>query len=163
MLSKMCIAAANYLITKTNEFNKGKKYSERISMTCKRLQKLLYFSEIEYMKSHNGKNMFTDEFHAWPNGPVIPSVYDVFVQYQNGEMYPVSEKGHSSLTKEMEKTLDRIFERTQNIDTLDLVDMSHKDGGPWSKAYVKEDEKHENIISKGEMLSFYQKIDYLTK
>ncbi len=163
MLSAMCIAAANYLIKKTNDFNKGKKYSDRISMTCKRLQKLLYFSEIEYMKSHSGQTMFTDDFHAWPNGPVIPSVYDIFVQYQNGEMHPVSEDGHTPLNREMEKTLDKIFERTQNIDTIDLVDMSHKPNGPWSKSYVENDDKHEQIVSKNGMYLFYQKIDYLTK
>ena len=163
MLTAMCIAAANYLINKTNEFNKGKKYSERISMTCKRLQKLLYFSEVEYMKTNAGNAMFNDEFHAWPNGPVIPSVYDVFVQFQNGEMHPVPEEGHSQLTKEMEKVLDKIFERTQDIDTVDLVEMSHKCEGPWSKAYVHNDDKHEQIISKNEMLKFYAKNDYLSK
>lgn len=156
MISKMCIAAANYLIKQTNDFNKGKKYSERISMTCKRLQKLLYFSEIEYMKTYNGEAMFTDDFHAWPSGPVIPSVYDVFVQYQNGEMRTVDETNHSNITDNMKAILKKIFEETTNIDTYDLVEYSHISDGPWAKVYDAQDDRHEQVISKQEMIKFYQ-------
>lgn len=163
MLSKMCIAAANYIIKKTNEFNKGKKYSERISMTCKRLQKILYFSEIEYMKTNKGTPMFTDDFHAWPSGPVIPSVYDVFVQYQDGKMYPVDETGHSRITADMEKALDEIFSQTVQIDTLDLVEYSHIPSGPWAKHFDAGDEQHLQIIPKEEIYLFYQNRVALSK
>ena len=163
MITAMCIAAANYLINKTNDYNTGKKYSERISMTCKRLQKLLYFSEIEYMKTNKGTPMFSDDFRAWPSGPVIPSVYDVFVQYQDGEMYPVDETGHSPITADMEKALETIFSQTVLIDTLDLVDYSHIPNGPWAKHFDASDEQHIQIIPKEEIYMFYQNRTPLSK
>ena len=156
MLTAMCIAAANYIIRKTNDFNKGKKYSDRISMTCKRLQKLLYFSEIEYMKQNSGQPMLKENFHAWPSGPVIPSVYDVFVQYQDGEMYPVDEAGHSKITPEMIKALESVFKQTINTDTLELVEFSHIPGGPWATVYNPNDQYHTQIIDKQNVFSFYK-------
>ena len=153
MLTAMCIEAANYIIKRTNEFNFKRNYSDRISMTCKRLQKLLYFSEVEYMKRHNGEPMFEDNFYAWQSGPVIPGVYDVFVQYQNGEMYPVEEGQHTPITEEMKEVLDYIFEQTTETDTYDLVNASHIKDGPWYKVY---DAHREHVVTKSSMYDFYK-------
>ena len=155
MVTKMCIAAANYLIQKTNAYNSGKAYSERISMTCKRLQKLLYFCEVQFMVNNNGQSMLTDDFYAWPSGPVIPAVYKKFVQFQSGEMYPLDGE-HSKLTTQMVKVLDFIFESTTDIDTYDLVEMSHIKNGPWHRVYNESDVNHEQIISKNSMFDFYK-------
>ena len=156
VVTKMCVAAANYIIEKTNEYNKDKKYSEQISMTCKRLQKLLYFSEIEYMKKNDGQAMFKDEFHAWPSGPVIPSVYHKFMQYQNGRMSPI-EGEHTPLTFEMKEALDHVFYDTVKIDTFELVKFSHISKGPWDMAYKEDDLEHTQIVSKKHMFEFYKK------
>lgn len=161
-MTDMCVAAANYIIERTNQYNTGKAYSDRISMTCKRLQKLLYFSDIKFMQDNNGKSMFKDSFHAWPSGPVIPSVYDEFVQYQNGEMIPIGGL-HSPITQEMKQAIDHIFQETIDIDTYDLVEMSHIDGGPWSCAYNPDDDHHRQIISKENMFNFYQSRQILSK
>ena len=153
----MCIEAANYIIKKTNDFNKKNAYSKQISLTCKRLQKLLYFSDIKYMQTHDGKSMFSDEFHAWPSGPVIPSVYHQFMQYQNGEMKPLEDGYHTPITKDMESAIDSILKETNNMDTQDLVLFSHIGGGPWAKAYNINDPDHKQVISKEEMSIFYRK------
>lgn len=155
-MTKMCIAAANYIIRRTNDYNKDREYCKQISMTCKRLQKLLYFSEIEYMKRNNGKPMFEDDFHAWPSGPVIPSVYRKFMQFQYGNMIPL-ESNNSNLTKEMTDAMDIVLELTYNFDTVDLVDFSHVDGGPWARSYNADDPEHEQIISKEDIRDFYKK------
>ncbi len=159
-MTEMCIEAANHIVRKTNEYNQGRAYSERISMTCKRLQKLLYFSDIQFMKQNNGESMFTDDFYAWPSGPVIPAVYDEFMQYQDGEMSPVGGE-HSPLTEQNRKAIDDIFEKTIDIDTYDLVKMSHIEGGPWQQVYDETDINHEQIISKQEMFNFYRDRDVL--
>ena len=152
----MCIAAANYLINRTNNYNRQQTlYKDRISMSCKRLQKLLYFSDVIYMRGNNGDSMFTDDFYAWPSGPVIPSVYDTFVQYQNGEMVPLNEEGHSELNNEMITALDFVFNNTIKTDTADLVEMSHIPGGPWASVYNENDAEHLQIISKTFMYQFY--------
>ena len=161
-MTDMCVAVANYIVELTNQYNNGKAYSERISMTCKRLQKLLYFSDVKFMQNNNGASMFKDSFYAWPSGPVIPSVYDEFVQYQNGEMMPVG-GDHSPITMEMQLAIDDIFQNTIEIDTFDLVEMSHIAGGPWDSVYNPNDENHCQIISKEDMFKFYQARQILAK
>lgn len=161
-MTPMCIAAANYIVELTNSYNDGKAYSLRISMTCKRLQKLLYFSDVAYMKKSNGVSMFRDEFYAWPSGPVIPSVYDEFMQYQTGEMAPVGGT-HSPITPEMKQAIEDVFTQTIDIDTYDLVEMSHVAGGPWCRAYNADDINHNQVISKTEMWEFYRARDIFLK
>ncbi len=153
-MTVMCIAAANYLIEKTNEYNKGRDFRNRIRMSGKRLQKLLYFSDIEYMKKYNIP-MLRDEFFAWPSGPVIPSVYIRFIQYQSGEMRP-AEGAHTPLKKEERDILDVIFNATIGMDTSKLVKASHVKGGPWDCVYNESDKDHGQILDKKEMWKFYK-------
>ena len=153
-MAVMCVAAANRLVELTNQYNQEKPYSEKISMTCKRLQKLLYFSEAEYMKRHNGEFMFSEDFFAWPSGPVIPSVYSKFAQFQTGEM-TIVDGDHTPLTKDMVDVLEHVFNSTITIDTLDLVEMSHVKGGPWHQVFDETDPKHEQIIEKESIYNYY--------
>ena len=152
----MCIEAANYLVDLTNRYNGGKEYGQRIIMSCKRLQKLLYFSDVSYMLTHDGESMFTDEFYAWPSGPVIPSVYNKFVQFQTGDMIKV-EGSHTPLTDEMKDALEKVFKATLNMSTSELVDESHREEGPWSTVYNSSDPDHKQIIDKTAIYQFYLK------
>lgn len=152
----MCVSAANYIIEKTNEYNDSQAYGNRISITGKRLQKLLYFSDIEFMKRNDGVSMFKDEFYAWPSGPVIPSVYYEFSQYQNGEMCPSKGESHSPLTRAMMDAIDYVLSQVHGIDTIDLINFSHIEGGPWRRFYSDTDPNHEQVIPKREIYAFYK-------
>lgn len=154
-MTDMCIEAANRLVDLTNDYNVGRPYGEKIIMSCKRLQKLLYFSEVAYMLRTNGTPMFADDFYAWPSGPVIPSVYSRFVQFQTGEMARV-EGSHTPITEEMKSVLDYIFRKTIDISTSTLVTMSHVKGGPWDSVYDSDDPEHLQIIDKTVIYNFYQ-------
>ena len=158
MVSDMCVAAANYIIESTNAFNATRPYAEQIAMTGKRLQKLLYFSDVEYMKRNEGQSMFKEEFYAWPSGPVIPSVYYEFMQYQDGQMVPMPGE-HKPITSKMREAIDCVLERTKDMDPLDLVEYSHTRRGPWRRVYNADDPDHRQIIPKNEIYDFYKKQD----
>lgn len=149
----MCIAAANYLIERTNEYNEGKTFRERILMSGKRLQKLLYFSDVAYLTTH-GERMLRDVFYAWPSGPVIPSVYTKFIQYQSGEMRP-AECENKSLTEQEKNILDLVFEATITRPTAELIKASHVTGGPWASAFDKDDNDHQQVVCEKKMQQFY--------
>ena len=150
----MCVAAANYIIEKVNEYNKGKPFPSQVLMTSKRLQKILFFADVLYMLENNKESMFTDEFYAWPSGPVIPSVYKEFMQYQDGEMKPHTEGKHTSLTKGMVSVLDRVIDATMTVDTSELIKTSHVEDGPWCAVF---DEDNDNIINKAKIYNYYTK------
>ena len=154
MVTKMCIAAANYIIERVNEYNAGKSLRDQVLMTSKRLQKILFFTDVLYMLENNKKSMFSDDFYAWPSGPVIPSVYEEFMQYQDGEMQPHKEGKLVSLTQEMINTLDRVLRDTMTVDTSELIRVSHTEGGPWHDVF---DENNYRLIKKAKIYNFYIK------
>ena len=159
-MTGMCIAAANYLIERTNDYNHadGRTFLDEIPMTCKRLQKLLYFSEIVYMKRHGGTPMLKDKFYAWPSGPVIPSVYYQFQDFQGGYMEPIK-CNNPELKDEEREALSFVFNETVDLDTLDLVNISHIEDGPWAKVYDPNDSNYESVVEKEEIYRFYQNIE----
>lgn len=154
-ITPKCIAIANYLIEKTNAYNIDKDFRNKILMSSQRLQKLLYFSNVEYMAYFN-KPLIQDFFYAWPSGPVIPSVYTRYVQYQSGEMKPIGTR-NEPLSYEERAVLDKIFNVTINIATSKLINISKVSNGPWHSVYNELDPEHKQIISKDEMLNFYNK------
>lgn len=154
-VTDMCISAANYIIEKVNEYNKGRTaLRDQIFMSSKRLQKLLFFSDVLYMVENEGRSMITDEFYAWPSGPVIPSVYDTFMQYQDGAMQPYDPENHILTDETMQHAIDRIFDATSRVSTIDLVTRSHEDGGPWASVYVKGDPDYK-LIDKNMIYTYY--------
>lgn len=156
-MTAMCTAAANYIINVVNTYNEGKPLRSQIIMSSKRLQKILYFSEVLYMDEHGGTPMLQDNFYAWPSGPVIPSVYRKFMQYQDGEMRPYSGKTHDQLDTDMEKVLKRVIAATKTIDTSKLVEKSHAEDGPWFTVYDESDENYSHIVEKDAVNKYYAK------
>lgn len=151
-----CRVVANYIIEMINKHNEGKLYSERIFMTVKRLQKLLYFCDVNHMKEYNGLPMFNDLFCAWPSGPVIPSIYDEYLQYQNGVIKPIYDDLVISITSQKAYIVDKVLEDTKDIDTFDLVKICRVDNGPWDQVFDANDKEHNQIISKEEMYNYYR-------
>lgn len=150
-MTEMCISAANYIIRQVNENYKG------VFMSSKRLQKLLFFSDVLYMTRHDGQSMFDDEYYAWPSGPVIPDVYDTFMQYQSGIMLPYDEKNHTLTDEGQTRTIDAVLEDTKDKDTVELVNRSHRAGGPWDEMYDEANPKHDDLISKRSIFNYYLK------
>lgn len=106
------------------------------------IQKLIYFIYLEYIRMQD-KFLFKDTFKAWQYGPVIPSLY-----------YKLRKYGYSDIQlkdKELEKVrlelkLSRSCDKKDIIECIDhvidmygektggeLIDITHKKGGPWDK------------------------------
>lgn len=153
------IAVANYIIEKTNSYNESRNFKDQVTLTCKRIQKLLYFIEIEYMKRNNGNPLFESNFYAWPSGPVIPSVYTEYMRFKDGVMKPIIPTNNQELTQAMTNAIDEILEKTWMMDTSELVLLSREKRGPWERFYNPDDEKHEEVINKEFMYEFYRYSD----
>lgn len=154
-MTDMCTAAANFIINEVNNHNVGKALRDQVIMSSKRLQKLLYFSEILYMVEHDGRSMFKDEFYAWPSGPVIPAVYRKFMMYQDGEMRPYIGEIHDSIDDEMKDTLRRVLSATTGVDTSELIEKSHVFGGPWESVYSEADTDYDRVVNKKAIYTYY--------
>ena len=118
-----CIDVCNYIINTVNEYNKGKALKEQVLLSTKRLQKILFFSNVLYMVENNGTPMFDDVFSIYPSGPVIPEVYHKFMMYQDGPMRPNSES-NNMVSPKIKDVIDRVLEGTERIDTNVLIQKS---------------------------------------
>jgi len=156
-LTLKCMAVANYIIDEINKYNEDKPFREKILLSVRRLQKLLYFCETEYMIKNNGKPLFEDEFCAWPSGPVIEKIYYTYLQEQNGYMNPYHIPDEPNLTNDVKCMIDRILEVTKDLYTSELIRISKVDDGPHSKVFVKEDNNYDQIVSKEDTYIYYSK------
>ena len=96
------------------------------------LQKLLYFSWIDYYQKKKGAYLFDESFVAWPLGPVVLSAYYDFCAYGAEPIFrcrPVSLSGLDT------KTLDTCLARFKGWAAYDLVSKSHRKGGAWDSVY----------------------------
>lgn len=133
----MCIAAANRIINRTNAQNAwrvdlGK---PRVKLTGKRLQKLLYLCQLFWYVDHEESKMITEDFEAWPNGPVIPRIYDFFSVYQDGDMSPLRNVGTYTLTSEESDLINKVVDSTIDIPTEAIIDYTHSSNSPWDRVY----------------------------
>lgn len=149
-----CTDVANFIVEKINEYNKQQSFQNKISLTNRRLNLLLYFLEIEYMKRNNGTPLL-ENFKAWPHGPTIPSIVSKFAQLHNGQMVLWSTEKTTELTEDIKAIIYEVLEVTKNIDTQDLISISNVVGGPWQQIYNENDNLHEQVISKETMYNYY--------
>ena len=107
----------------------------KLWITNLQLQKILYFTWIDYFKKGKG-HLFEDKpFEAWKYGPVVSEVY-----YE----YWLNVSRLIFITKEpqadMSDVSDFLLESLKTYRTMsasELVKMTHEPGSPWDKCYVK--------------------------
>lgn len=133
----MCIAAANRIINRTNAQNawRADLGKPRVKLTGKRLQKLLYLCQLLWYCDHEESMMITEDFEAWPNGPVIPEIYNYFSVYQDGDMSPLQSEGTYTLTQEECDLINMVVDSTIDIPTEVIIDYTHRPDGPWAATY----------------------------
>lgn len=160
----MCkaVAAANFIVNQTNMYN-NEHPENTIYMYAKRLQKLLYFSELRYMEKYN-KKLFSDDFEAWPNGPVIRDIYDRFRVYQSGVMDPITLDKDDILNKREKDCISEVLNLTNDMNVFQLIDISHDERGPWPTCYENRIENGLDVtyqvISKESMLNYIHEVGF---
>lgn len=95
-----------------------------------KLQKMLYFLQVDRYKETK-RLLFNEGIYAWPYGPVVPEVYRRYSGYGgraiNNEYDIPNRESYLCLNEKI------LF--LANYDPWDLVDISHKKGGPWDRVY----------------------------
>ena len=153
-----CQLVIGYIISKTNEYNLNKSEFEQVPLTIKRIQKILYLTQVEAIK-HHGTHMFEDDFYALPSGPVIPGVYDLYLDYTTKGTFPVK-LPEGSLNKENKMLIDCILESTNDINNHDLINQIHNMDDLWLNAY---NPNGKQIITKNMMYNCYSSKKVKTK
>lgn len=137
----MCLAVANRIINRTNAHNRMRADLGQpiVSMNGKRLQKILYLCQLEWIAEGHRDYLISDDFEAWVKGPVVASIYNVFSIYQDGGMLPYRSKDIKGLSEEERRIINYVVDSTIDIDTDTIVAFTHTPGGPWDQAYNNRD------------------------
>ena len=122
-LKKIC----EYLIYKSNE--------DRIPLTNKKLQKLLYY--IQALSLHrNGEEAFDVDFEAWVHGAVIPIVYNWYSGFGYNLIVQDSidiENIRESVDDKTLAIIDEVWSKCSKYDANYLENVNH-DGQAWQNA-----------------------------
>lgn len=96
------------------------------------LQKILYFLQVGVIHAKRGL-AFGDGIEAWQFGPVVPGVYFRYGCY--GAMPITDLMEDVRVIPEDGLILNPIIEKRQTQRAWELVQESHKKGGPWDRNY----------------------------
>lgn len=102
-------------------------------MTALRLQKLMYFAQGWYM-SRYGTPLFNEDMEAWKYGPVIPSVYQRYKEFQDGPIHDIPPEKEAFTQSEYALLLD-VARDYWKYSSSELVRMSHAPDSPWRQVY----------------------------
>lgn len=114
---------ANYVIAKCIKDNKP--------ITNLYLQKILYYTQRQYLKNNNVA--FQEDFEAWAFGPVIPEIYYKYCGY-GAEPITISSE-YSIPNNDDRVIIDQIVEQKRILQPWDMVDDVHRENGAWYKIY----------------------------
>ena len=110
------------------------------SITPMKLQKLVYMTHGWYLAVHN-KPIISEQFEAWPYGPVEDTLYHTFKQYKNSPISTyaktwLGDKEVSYIVKKDNKKFYDIFNAVTakygSLSALHLSSLTHMPGTPWS-------------------------------
>lgn len=109
--------------------------SEGVSISNLQLQKILYYIQVNFLRVQD-KVAFNDTIEAWQHGPVVPNVYSYFNCYGGTKIYRFFPDKRMIFKAEDDKDIvDKVIQMCRKLDPWELVQRSHKVGGPWHKVY----------------------------
>lgn len=123
----------------------------------KKLQKLVYYSQAWSLALY-GEPLFQEDIQAWVHGPVIPSLYQ---KYKNYQFHPIV---NDQLLKETPRLdcaelLDEIWDIYGKYDSNYLELLTHRET-PWrnARANLEPNENSDNTISLEDMKMYYSSL-----
>lgn len=132
-------AVAAYLVRKFNSLGDGnEEFSGNNDLTNLKLQKLLYFAQVEYMQSHDGEPLFDDDIEAWQYGPVVREVYNAFAQCGAYFItdFDIDYSEFGEIDSERAKFLDDFLKKGTAYSAWSLVNKTHEKNSAWDKTYA---------------------------
>ncbi len=89
-----------------------------------RLNKYLFLAQVVYLAKYE-KKLFSDDFVAYENGPVVESIMNSY-----GRL--VTKNSSSSIDEETKIFLDKIYMSLENASYDELIEITHEDP-EWKK------------------------------
>lgn len=128
-LNKETFKVAEYIVS---FYEKHNDTNFDTQLTSKRLQKLIYFSDLEYRKEY-GLNLVDDDYYIWSYGPAIPDIYYTYgyidhdciaTFYRYCKTNP--KEYYGELDYDKKNIIDKVIKTTLSKSTNELVEIAQK-------------------------------------
>jgi uncharacterized phage-associated protein len=129
---------------------------EKIGETsAMKLQKLAYYSQV-WSLVWDEEELFSDDFEAWANGPVIRSLYNKHRGMFKVDVTLFPEGNSENLNSDQKDTVDKVLEFYGDKTAQWLSNLTHKEA-PWKDARgdLAPMENCTAIITKASMAEYY--------
>ena len=124
-------------------------------MSAMKLQKLLYYCQAWSMV-WDERELFSADFEAWANGPVLSSIYDIHrgMFKVNADLFDSANV--SNLDEEARDTIDQVLKVYGDKTAQWLSNLTHEEA-PWLNARgdLSPLARSNAVISKGSMHEYY--------
>ena len=107
-------------------------------ITNLKLQKVLYFAHMYHLGMEGLENpLINEEFEAWVWGPVEPELYHRVKVFGSGSIVKGTFFWDGDVDKNGSeyKWLSCMFDATENMESGELIDMTHWEEGAWQKVF----------------------------
>ena len=106
-------------------------YEEPEHLTNLHIQKFLYYAQGFHLAMHSGDPLFSEAIEAWPFGPVVPEVYEVYKVHGKGPVVtePIDPQDHAPEIREL---LEAVYETYGQFAAWKLTAMTHGEP-PWKR------------------------------
>ncbi len=115
------------------------------------LQKLTYVCH-GLSLAHFQRPLIIDDVFAWKYGPVVPSVYFRFQEY---EADTIRENSDIVLDADSEAIISDVVTKLGHLSGSQLVELTHREGSPWHKVW---DGTPNQVIPDSVIQTHYQQI-----
>ena len=130
-------------------------------LTQKKLQKLVYYAYAWYIALNNenineiDNVLFNEQPEAWIHGPVFPSLYDRYKDYNWREIEKIK-NDNTKINKDLEAFLNEVWRKFGKFTADELEYMTHQEE-PWAKARknINIDERSNEKISSQDIFKYY--------
>jgi len=123
-----------------------------------KLQKLMYYAQA-WSLALNGYSLFEEDFEAWTHGPVLPTLWQRFKEFDQESIPPRAIISTTEFSTEDEKLLFDILNSYGDLSAKHLEELTHSET-PWREARgnLPIEVRSTNIISKTTMQAYYRKL-----
>ena len=124
-------------------------------ISAMKLQKLVYYSQA-WSLVWDEEELFSEDFEAWANGPVLRSLYHEHRGLFKVNTDTFSQGNKEELTKDQVETIDKVLEFYGDKSAQWLSNLTHKES-PWKDARgtIEAMASSSEVITKGSMEEYY--------
>ena len=133
------VSVANWFIGKTLEY--GKAMQEKINLTPMKLQGMIYLVQSWHL-GMIGRPLVSEDFLAWPHGPVLLSLYRELAGVEPGRINSLLEEPldflidmSEELPRDSEFILEAVWKTYRERNESALSFLFHNNGDPWNTIY----------------------------